>query len=115
MSIFEKGEKMLRAAYQFAARNIDYRRGETFLVHLPAKLGKTIFRYQNSSGITVREEQRDFILRSEDLNIEPMTGDEIVFDGEIFVVCAPNKEPCWRWHTRRNSEIRIHTKSVGRE
>lgn len=116
-SIFEPGEKMMRDAFGYASRTVDYYRdGALLAAGIPAKLGRTVFRYDTPSGMTIRTEQRDFILRFSDISVEPKTGDEIVLDGEIHVVSAPNNEPCWRWHTRTtHSEIRIHAKSAGEE
>ena len=114
-SIFESGETMLCQAYGYAARTVDYYRDGTALASVvPAKLGRTLFRYDTPSGMTIRTEQRDFILRFSDIKVEPKTGDEIVLDGKSYVVTAPNGEPCWRWHTRlTHSEIRIHAKFAG--
>lgn len=114
-SIFQQGENLLHSAYSFAGCSVSYsRNGITLATSIPAKLGRTVFRYDTPAGITVRTEQRDFILRFSDINTEPQTGDEILFDNEIFVVSAPNSEPCWKWHTRlTHAEIRIHTKSAG--
>ena len=116
-SIFSNGEKMLREAFDYASRRINYRRGDkTLAANIPAKLGKTVFRYTTPHGMAIRTEQRDFICRFDDIGIEPITGDEIVYNGEIFVVCAPNNEPCWKWHTRATrAEIRIHTKNASAE
>lgn len=116
MSIFSPGETMLQGAFAYASSRVDYYRdGSVLASAIPAKLGRTIFRYDTPAGVTIRTEQRDFIFRSSDLNIEPETGDEIVFDGDVYVVSAPNAEPCWRWHTRQtNAEIRVHAKNAGR-
>lgn len=114
-SIFEQGEKMMREAFGYASRTVDYcRDGAVLASAVPAKLGRTLFRYDTPAGVTIRTEQRDFILRFSDLDVEPKTGDEIVLAGEVYVVSAPNGEPCWRWHTRTtHSEIRIHAKCAG--
>ena len=114
-SIFESGESMMREAFGYAARTVDYYRdGSAIASGIPAKVGRTLFRYDTPAGMTIRTEQRDFILRYSDLNTEPKTGDEIVLDGKVYVVSAPNGEPCWRWHTRlTHSEIRIHAKCGG--
>jgi hypothetical protein len=114
-SIFESGEAMMREAFSYASCIVDYcRDGAAAISGIPAKLGRTLFRYETPAGMTIRTEQRDFILRYSDLNFEPRTGDEIVLDGKTYVVSAPNGEPCWRWHTRlTHSEIRIHTKFAG--
>lgn len=112
MSIFNAGRALLNKAYSFSGCVITYRRGEnTLAVDIPAKEGKTVFRYIDYSGITARTEQYDFIVREKDLKVFPETGDEIICGGDTYLVSAPNDEPCWRWHSRGiASEIRIHTK-----
>ena len=114
-NIFEKGEAMQAAAFLYAAVSINYFRGETALAfRIPAKLGRTLFRAENAFGVTVRTEQRDFIIRASDLPETPEVGDEIQFDGKRYSVSAPNDEPCWRWHTRNShSQKRIHAKFNG--
>ena len=114
-NIFEKGIAMQAAAFNYAAVTVSYRRGENIVAaSIPAKLGKTLFRAENEFGVTVRTEQRDFIVRASDLNVTPEVGDEIHFAGKIYSVSAPNNEPCWKWHTRiDHSEIRIHAKYSG--
>ena len=115
MGIFDAGTSLMNAAYQYAGYSICYRRGkDTLAANIPAKLGKTVFRYIDASGYLTRTEQRDFLVRSSDLPTEPETGDEIIFDEEIYIVSAPNDEPCWKWHSRCNrSEKRIHAKRAG--
>ena len=115
MSIFAPGEAMTREAFGYASRTVDYcRDGAAIASGIPAKLGRTLFRYDDPAGMIIRTEQRDFILRYSDLNTEPKTGDEIVLDGQTYVVSAPNGEPCWRWHSRSShTEIRIHAKFAG--
>lgn len=115
MSMFEKGESMLAAAFDYAAVKIDYiKNGNIVSRQIPAKLGKTLFRAEDSFGVTIRTEQRDFIVRSKDLDVTPEVGDEIHYDGKIYLVTAPNGEPCWSWHTRQShTQKRIHTKYNG--
>ena len=114
-TIFDSGDKMMDAAFSFGAVQIDYvRENKVVASAIPAKLGKTIFRAENNYGVTIRSEQRDFIVRSSDLDITPEVGDEIHFDGMKYSVTAPNDEPCWKWHTRQtHSQKRIHTKCYG--
>lgn len=114
-NIFEKGEAMQAAAFGYAAVAIDYYRGETAVASgIPAKLGRTLFRAENQFGVTIRTEQRDFLIRVSDLDITPEVGDEIHFDGKTYSVSAPNGEPCWKWHTRTShSTMRIHAKYNG--
>lgn len=117
-SMFESGEAMLNRMFAAASKPVSYLRDGTVLAsNIPAKLGRTLFRTDDLSGsVTLRFEQRDFIVRSSDLPTldEPKKGDEIVFDGKTYQVSAPDGEPCWRWHTRQShSQIRIHAKYTG--
>lgn len=106
---------MQAAAFEYAAVSIDYfRNGAALASNIPAKLGKTLFRAENNFGVTVRTEQRDFILRHSDLAESPEVGDEIRYDGKRYSVSAPNDEPCWKWHSRAShTEKRIHAKYLG--
>lgn len=114
-NIFEKGEAMQAAAFQYAAVSIDYfRNGAALASGIPAKLGRTLFKSENNFGVAVRTEQRDFILRDSDLAATPEVGDEIRYDGKKYSVSAPNDEPCWKWHSRTShAEKRIHAKFMG--
>lgn len=117
-SIFKPGEALLNQMFAIASQPVSYLRdGAVLASNIPAKLGRTLFRTDDLSGsVTLRFEQRDFIVRSSDLpNLdEPKKGDEIVFDGKTYQVSAPDGEPCWRWHTRQShSQIRIHAKYTG--
>lgn len=77
---------------------------------LNAKIGNTLFRAENQSGITTRTEGRDFIVKAENFTFEPAAGDIIEFNGRDYMVGAPNSEDCWRWHDRyHHREMRIHT------
>ena len=118
MSIFAQGEAMLDRMFEAASKPVSYLRdGVTLASDITAKLGRTLFRTDDLSGsVTLRFEQRDFIVRSSDLPTldEPKKGDEILFDGKTYQVSAPDGEPCWRWHTRQShSQIRIHAKYTG--
>lgn len=114
-SIFEKGEAMQAAAFNYAAVSISYFRNSVILADgIPAKLGRTLFRSENKFGVTVRQEQRDFIVRASDLAATPEVGDEIQYNGKRYSVSAPNGEPCWKWHTRTtHTQKRIHAKFNG--
>ena len=113
--IFEQGEKMLADAFHFASVQINYARGGNVIAAgIRAKLGKTLFKAEDNYGVTIRMEQRDFIVRGEDLGVTPEVGDEIQYDRRRYLVTAPNNEPCWRWHTRQShSQLRIHAKDNG--
>ena len=106
---------MQAAAFGYAAVSISYYRdGTAKAADIPAKLGRTLFRAENQFGVTVRTEQRDFIVRTSDLGITPEVGDEIRYNGKSYSVSAPNGEPCWKWHTRTShTQKRIHAKYNG--
>ena len=115
MSMFDRGEAMSERMFAIGAVPVSYRRaGAVLASDIPAKLGKTLFRAENNFGITIRDEQRDFIVRRSELDIDPENGDEILFKGKVYLVTAPNHELCWRWHTRQShSQMRIHAKYAG--
>ena len=107
---------MLEAAFLYGAVKVDYLRADEIVSsQIPAKLGKTLFRAENNYGVTVRTEERDFIVRSSDLELTPEVGDEIHLDGMRYTVTAPDGEPCWKWHTRQtHSQKRIHSICYGK-
>lgn len=118
MSLFDEAEKIFADNFSVLAKNISIRRnGTTIADQIPAKLGKTLFRTDYISGVTVRVEQRDFIVLFDDLNGNfPERGDEVIWDGQVYLVTAPEGEPCWKWHTRQShSQLRIHAKNIGPE
>ena len=118
MSLFDEAEKIFADNFSVLAKNISIRRNGTVIAdQIPAKLGKTLFRTDYISGVTVRVEQRDFIVLFDDLNGNfPERGDEVIWDGQVYLVTAPEGEPCWKWHTRQShSQLRIHTKNIGPE
>lgn len=114
-----RGMMLSDAMFEVFAVSVSYRRGEDMLASgILSKLGSTLFRADNNRGVTIRTEQRDFIVRTSDFvdNFEPQPGDEIIFDGKLYMVSAPNDEVCWRWHSRLDhSQLRIHAKYAGND
>ena len=104
--------------FDTASVRISYSRdAKNRLQDIQAKLGKTVFRTQDAAGLTIRYEDRDFILKYADIEIlfPPEKGDIIEFDSLLYQVAAPDGEPCWKWHSRQTHKfIRIHTKFAGR-
>ena len=118
MSVFELVDSVLDDMFDVTAVPVSYSRdGVTLYTNIPAKLGSMLFRTDDAArGITIRTEQRDFIIRAADVSglDEPKKGDEIIWDGKAYMVAAPNGEPCWKWHTRHShTQIRIHAKYIG--
>lgn len=83
------------------------------LVQLKATRGRSLFKAEDRYGITIRVHSTDFIVLSDDLPRFPVKGDEIIADGRVFEVLAPNDEPVWRWSGNYKEAIRIHTKDMG--
>lgn len=118
-NLFKKGETALNAMFECFAEPICYRRnGNVLAVAIPAKIGKTLFRTDDiATGVSMRFEERDFIVQCTEFpaNFTPAKGDEIVYDSRLYMVSAPDGEPCWRWHTRHSHiTLRIHTKYIGK-
>lgn len=109
---------MLDQLFEQSSVPVSYLRdGSVIASDIPAKIGRTLFRTDDiASGFTMRFEMRDFIVRNSDIaNLgEPKKGDEIEWDNKIYLVSAPDGEPCWSWHTRQtHTQMRIHTKYTG--
>ena len=82
-------------------------------VSLKATRGRSLFRVEDRYGITIRVHSTDFIIPSDDLVRFPAKGDEIIADGRVYEVLAPNDEPVWRWSGNYKEAIRVHTKDMG--
>ena len=117
-SMFLRGEEMIDRMFEASGTPVSYRRDGVVLVEsAPAKVGRTLFRTDDvAAGVVFRFEDRDFIVRASDFAAigEPRRGDEIVWDGRLYLVAAPDGEPCWKWHTRQShTQMRIHAKYSG--
>lgn len=116
--MFLRGEEMIDRMFEASGTSVSYRRdGEVMVESAPAKVGRTLFRTDDvATGVVFRFEERDFIVRASDFAAigEPRRGDEIVWDGRLYLVAAPDGEPCWKWHTRQShTQMRIHAKYSG--
>ncbi len=116
--MFLRGEAMIDRMFEASGTSVSYRRdGEVMVESAPAKVGRTLFRTDDvATGVVFRFEERDFIVRASDFAAigEPRRGDEIVWDGRLYLVAAPDGEPCWKWHTRQShTQMRIHAKYSG--
>lgn len=116
--MFLRGEAMIDRMFEASGTSVSYRRdGEVMVESAPAKVGRTLFRTDDvAAGVVFRFEDRDFIVRASDFAAigEPRRGDEIVWDGRLYLVAAPDGEPCWKWHTRQShTQMRIHAKYSG--
>lgn len=116
MDILKDGSLVLSSIRKkFLSQDIQYRVLATGDIHtLTAAIGKQLFRTETDMGLTIREWASDFIVEAEDLpGVVPERGDEIIYDGRVFEVLAPNGEPVWRWTDGYRTAMRIHTKEAG--
>jgi hypothetical protein len=116
MNLFEQGSALLASVRKnYTSVDVVYLPGgsseDAFTVS--ATPGETTFRYENVSGITIRERVADFLILASDLGRVPQKGDEITYNGGTYEVLAPNDEPCWRWTSPVQDTYRIHTKQTG--
>ena len=96
-----------------------YRLGDQS-VELPATIGRTVFKVSDDYGRYQYIESRDYLVTAADLVLNgettlPESGDEIVENGQIYEVMAPNGEPEWRYSDSSRQCLRIHTKHIGEE
>ena len=94
-----------------------YRRGSDS-AEVPATIGKTVFKVTDDYGRYQHIESRDYLISAADLvlndtRILPEPGDEIIGNGFIYEVMAPNNEPEWRYSDSSRQTLRIHTKLTG--
>jgi hypothetical protein len=97
-----------------------YRRGGEASLVIPATVGKTVFKVTDDYGRYQHIESRDYLISAADLvlnntQILPEPGDEIIENGFIYEVMAPNNEPEWRYSDSSRQSLRIHTKFIGKE
>ncbi len=103
---------------RFAAQRVLYSRGGSS-TRIPATLGRTPFDVQDANGGLLRVQSEDFVIRTaylklDAIEITPISGDRITFNGEIFEVCPPGPGiPEWAWDGPHHQSYRIHTKQVG--
>ena len=116
MSMLSEGMAALRSAEsEWFGEQIVYRRSDGVSYEIVAVPGQTRFHARNDSGVFISQQVRDFIVRPGEIAGEPVQGDEIVFQGEVYEVLAPNGEPVWRWSDPLRTAMRIHTKHTGGE
>lgn len=99
---------------------VTYSRGEAS-VSVQASIGRTIYETDRSSGISLDEQTRDYLITAADLvldgeRVEPRPGDHIVEDASpslTYEVMAPEGvEQAWRYSDNHRITLRIHTKLV---
>lgn len=97
---------------------VTYQRGATSLT-ISATTGRTVFRYSDADGVSVREVSADFLFLCEGawsgaIMGVPVAGDTITdADGRVFMVTKFNGEPCFRWTNSSHVAFRVHTSQMG--
>lgn len=122
--LLDRGAAFLDAQrHQHMTRSVVYRRGADSK-EVQATIGKTEFEQADDSGLIHRVESRDFLVRTEDLDmgagpIFPRAGDQVreTVGTNVFVyeVNAPGGQPPFRYSDPYRRVLRIHTKHIGTE
>jgi len=122
--MLDRGAAFLESQrHQHMTRSVVYRRG-TDEKEVQATIGKTEFEQADDSGLIHRVESRDFLVRTEDLDlgaglILPRAGDSVreTVGTNVFVyeVNAPGGQPPFRYSDPYRRTLRIHTKYIGTE
>ena len=73
-------------------------------------MGKSTIDVIDANGFAVAANAVDFILKRGVLNFEPVPGDTITYDGDVYEVLPISPEGCWRWCDGYKTAIRVHTK-----
>jgi hypothetical protein len=106
--------------HRHLSRTVTYRRGAES-AQLAATIGRTKFEIDDGYGAIERYESRDFLVLAEELvlggsAVLPDRGDRIEetvgTTTYVYEVCAPGKEPPWRYSDPYRQTLRIHTKLV---
>ena len=122
--LLDRGAAFLESQrHQHMTRSVFYRRG-TDEKEVQATIGKTEFEQADDAGLIHRVESRDFLVRTEDLDlgagpILPRAGDQVretvglsVF---VYEVNAPGGQPPFRYSDPYRRVLRIHTKHIATE
>lgn len=116
-NIMDIGEDFLNKTLEcFASEVVEYRKnGISQSKSVNAVIGSTFFSSIDVSGFDVKVRSIDFIISVNDLAQEPVKGDIIVRNGQLYEVNSPTNEPCWRYSGNLNSMYRIHTHVLGND
>ena len=118
MSMLQQGLNWLESQRKtHLTAPVIYRRGSDS-AEVQATIGKTVFKVIDDYGRYQHIESRDYLISTGDLllnntQILPEPGDEIIENGFIYEVMAPNNEPEWRYSDSSRQSLRIHTKLIG--
>jgi len=116
-NILAIGESFLdETLKQYASEVVEYRlRGVSQWKKVNAVVGGTMFSGNDTNGFLIHTRSIDFIISVQELQHEPVAGDVIVRNGQLFEVFTPNNEPCWRYSGGTNETYRIHTQAIGND
>lgn len=116
--MLQKGSEYLQQRLlECASVAVVYSREATQIQIDQVVIGRFHFTYENEYGITQHLRTRDFLIPAEELASlgEPMQGDRIIENGNIFEVLHIPNEPPWRWSDEFNQVFRIHAKFLKAE
>lgn len=120
-NLLQRGSDWLQQMrHKHAVGLITYQRGGDS-VELEATVGRTVFEVDDGTGLIVKTESRDYLIRAADLvlagsvavpqrgdRIREVAGDQVL----IYEVLSPGNEPEWRWSDPYRKTLRVHTKQV---
>lgn len=109
--------------HKHMSRTVVYQRGAE-AKEVQATIGKTEFEQADDAGLIHRVESRDFLVRTDDMDLGsgltlPRAGDQVreTVGTQVFVyeVNAPGGQPPFRNSDPYRRVLRIHTKHIGTE
>ncbi len=109
--------------HKHMSRTVVYQRGAE-AKEVQATIGKTEFEQADDAGLIHRVESRDFLVRTDDMDLGsgltlPRAGDQVreTVGTQVFVyeVNAPGGQPPFRYSDPYRRVLRIHTKHIGTE
>jgi len=95
-------------------REVGYKRGgETVTIN--ATIARSAYFWVDNNDVRHYGEGRDYLIKPADLVIggsivEPVEGDQIVDEGNLYTVMAEGGGEVWRYESRYHKLLRVHTK-----
>lgn len=116
MGVFDNGRKMVASPVLYG-ETVRYVPLTGTPIDCLAKVGEQAARVTGYEGANALERHTDYIIRASELaGIVPRLQDAIIdAQGVRHIVSAPAGEPCWRWHDRTRTAMRIHTEEACQE
>jgi hypothetical protein len=108
MNMLQKGLNWLsRQQQKFMSSQVIYLRNEKeFIVN--AVLGRTEYEVVDENGFRIAGHAIDFLIQSDEIELIPQSGDQIIANGLIYEVIDLG-DGCWQWCDPYGITRRIHT------